>query len=137
MSIKVPLRLCSLRCTTEHIYVYVCIKIAVAQSFLCDNEAACICSIFSSLPGSTLWFSSSAWRMKSASRRCTIISCACPATGTQLRSPWSSSVHKVLASHLICSFFPLLYFLFRLKRCFCGVSYHPSWRLFLFLHCYK
>ncbi len=55
-----------------------------------------LCSVLSLLPGWMRWCSSLAWRMKSASRQSTITSCASPATGTQLRSPWSSLEHKVL-----------------------------------------
>lgn len=62
-----------------------------------------LCSVLSSPPGSMRWFSSLAWRMRSASRRSTITSCAYPATGTPLRSPWSSLEHKVLAYHLFLS----------------------------------
>ena len=61
----------------------------------------CLCSVLSSLPGWMQWFSSSAWRMRSAFRRSTITSCAYPATETQLRCPWSSLEHKVPFLHLI------------------------------------
>lgn len=65
------------------------------------NSSHSFCSVLSSPPGLTRWFSSLAWRMRSASRQSTITSCAYRATGTQLRSPWSSSEHKVLASNMI------------------------------------
>lgn len=74
---------------------------------LCNHEAAymspstSLCSVRSLLPGWMRWCSSSAWRMRSASRQSTITSCAYPATGTQLRSPWCSLEHKVIALHLI------------------------------------
>lgn len=107
---KAPLQ--TLHTLTLCLFLY---KNSCCTVFLCDNEATCICSVFSSPLGSMPWFLSSVWRMRSASRRCTIISCACPATGTRLRSPWSSLVHKVLASfsdlclsfYINLSYFPL------------------------------
>lgn len=64
-----------------------------------------LCSVLSLLPGWMRWFSSLAWRMRSASRQSTITFCAFPATGTQLRSPWSSLEHKVFVLHLIYLYF--------------------------------
>ena len=85
------------------------IKSALWVLFLCDDKAAYIspchlCFVLSLLPGWMRWFSSLAWRMRSASRQSTITFCAYPATGTQLRSQWSSLEHKVFALRLIESF---------------------------------
>lgn len=83
-----------------------------------------LCSVLSSPPGSTPWFSSSAWRMRSASRQSTITLCAYRATGTQLRSLWSSSEHKVLTSNVIHVFIVIIVYLFLMIYLpSCGTKY--------------
>lgn len=59
-----------------------------------------LCLVLSLLPGWMQWFSSLAWRMRSAFRQSTITSCAYPATETQLRCQWSSLEHKVFVVYL-------------------------------------
>lgn len=60
-------------------------------------HAVILLCLFSLLPGWMQWCLSSAWRMRSASRRSTTTTCGSAATGTQRRCRWCWWAHRVRA----------------------------------------